>query len=111
MYVYIVTLKIREGSFTKGFPVTLLICPEGLPPELEINSQLPPAPHIPKQYGLWQACYLGSDLSARLEPKKVFISNYSYAENCDRADSSTRRHDEQVLQASAVSGVFFLHLR
>ena len=87
MSVYIVTLKIREGSFTKGFPVTLLICPEGLPPELEINSQLPPAPDIPKQYSLWQASYLGLILSTRLEANKAFISNYSYTENCDRASS------------------------
>ena len=101
MYVYIVTLKIREGSFTKGFPVTLLICPEGLPPELEINSELPPAPHIPKQYGLWQACYLGSDLSARLEPKEVFISNYSYAENCDRVSCQLLKSLNNWLDADA----------
>ncbi|MDJ0576995.1 MAG: CHASE2 domain-containing protein [Xenococcaceae cyanobacterium MO_234.B1] len=101
MYVYIVTLKIREGSFTKGFPVTLLICPEGLPPELEINSQLPPAPDIPKQYGLWQASYLGSDLSARLEPKEVFISNYSYAENCDRVSGQLLKSLNDWLDADA----------
>ena len=101
MYVYIVTLKIREGSFTKGFPVTLLICPEGLPPELEINSELPPAPDIPKEYGLWQASYLGLDLSARLEPKKVFISNYAYAENCNRASSQLLKSLNDWLDADA----------
>ena len=87
MSTYIVILKIREGSFARGFPVTLLICQEGLPPELEINSQLPPAPDIPKQYSLWQARYLDLGLSSRLEANKAFIANYSYSENCDRAAS------------------------
>ena len=84
MSIYIVTLKIREGSFTKGFPVTLLIAQEGLPTELEINSELPPAPDIPQKYNLWQNSYLGLALCNRLEAKKAFVSNYSYADNCDR---------------------------
>lgn len=83
--VYIVTLKISKGNFATGFPVTLLIGKESLPPELEINSELPPAPDIPKQYSLWQASYLDLGLSNRLEAKKAFVSNYSYTENCDRA--------------------------
>ena len=87
MFVYIVSLKIREGSFNTGFPVTLTISKEGLPPELEINSQLPPAAHIPQQYSLWQACYLGLESGLRLEANKVFIINYSYTENCDHASS------------------------
>ena len=85
MSVYIVSLKIREGSFKVGFPVTLQISKESLPPELEITSQLPPAPHISQQYKLWQTAYLGLGLSARLESNKAFISNYSRSENCDRA--------------------------
>ncbi len=87
MSVYLVGLKIREGSFTTGFPVTLTISQEGLPPELEINSQLPPASHIPQQYSLWQASYLGFGVSTRLEANKAFIANYSYVDNCDRASS------------------------
>ncbi|VEP12547.1 conserved membrane hypothetical protein [Hyella patelloides LEGE 07179] len=83
--MYIVTLKISKGSFTKGFPVILLISQAGFSPELEINAELPPAPHIPQQYNLWQTSYLNLDISTRLEAKKVFVSNYSYAENCDRA--------------------------
>jgi CHASE2 domain-containing sensor protein len=82
--MYLVTLKIGEGSFSQGFPVTLLINRENLPPELEINARLPPAPDIPEQYHLWQASYLGLEISPRLEAKKVFISNYSYLESCDR---------------------------
>jgi hypothetical protein len=84
MSVYIVSLKIREGSFNTGFPLTLQISPAGLPTELEISSQLPAAPHIPQQYSLWQKAYLGLDLTTRLESNKAFISNYSRSENCDR---------------------------
>ena len=82
--MYVVTLKIREGDFTKGFLVTLLIGREGLPPELEINAPLPPAPDLPQLYNLWQASYLGLDLSYRLEAKKAFVSNYSHVESCER---------------------------
>jgi CHASE2 domain-containing sensor protein len=85
MSVYIVSLKITEGSFEAGFAVTLQINQEGLPIELEISSQLPAAPHIPAQYDLWQTTYLGLGLSARLESNKAFISNYSHGEYCDRA--------------------------
>ncbi|NJK57352.1 MAG: CHASE2 domain-containing protein [Pleurocapsa sp. SU_5_0] len=85
MSVYIVALKITEGSFATGFTVTLQISQAGLPIELEISSQLPAAPHIPQQYDLWQTTYLGLGLSARLESKGAFISNYSHGEYCDRA--------------------------
>ncbi|MGB5712894.1 MAG: hypothetical protein WBM44_18545, partial [Waterburya sp.] len=85
MSVYIVSLKIREGSFDTGFSVTLEISQEGLPTELETSSQLPAAPHIPQQYNLWQTAYLGLSLSARLESNKAFISNYSRSEDCDHA--------------------------
>ena len=82
--MYIATLKIREGDFERGFLVTLLINKEGFPPELEINAELPAAPHIVQLYNLWQASYLGLNISKRLEAKKAFVSNYSYTEDCDR---------------------------
>ena len=85
MSVYIVSLKIAEGSFDVGFSVTLQISQEGLPAELEISSQLPAAPQIPHQYSLWQTAYLGLKRVARLESNKAFITNYSRSENCDRA--------------------------
>jgi CHASE2 domain-containing sensor protein len=85
MSAYIVFLKITEGSFATGFAVTLQISQSGLPIELEISSQLPAAPHIPQQYDLWQKTYLSLGLSARLESKRAFISNYSHGEYCDRA--------------------------
>ena len=85
MSVYIISLKIGEGSFDTGFHVTLQIAKEGLPTELEISAELPAAPHIPQQYNHWQTDYLGLNKATRLESNKVFISNYSHSENCDRA--------------------------
>ena len=105
MFVYIVTLKIRDGSFAAGFSVTLLISKEGLPAELEINSQLPPAPDIPQKYRLWQASYLGLGLTARLEPIKVF-SNSSYSEECDRASRQLLKSINDWLNADC-----FRHLK
>ena len=85
MAVYIVCLKVSEGSFDTGFSVTLQIGQESLPTELALSSQLPAAPNIPQQYSLWQKTYLGLGLTTRLESNKAFVSNYSYSENCDRA--------------------------
>ena len=84
MSIYIASLKIREGSFEVGFPVTLQIGQEGLPPELEINANLPPSPELPQHYQSWQSSYLGLGLPNRLEAKKAFVSNYSHVEECDR---------------------------
>ena len=81
--MYVVTLKF-SGDFDRGFLVTLLINRESFAPELEINAELPPAPQITQQYSLWRAAYLGSNFPNRLEAKQVFISNYSYIEDCDR---------------------------
>ena len=87
MSVYIVSLKIREGSFETGFSVTLQIGQENLPAELEVSGRLPAAPHIVQQYNLWQSAYLGLSLTTRLESNKAFISNYSRSENCTIAAS------------------------
>ena len=85
MSIYIASLRIREGSFAQGFPVNLQIAPEGLPPELEFNAELPPIPELPKHYQAWQTSYLGLGLTNRLEAKKAFVSNYSYVDECDRS--------------------------
>lgn len=81
--MYIIAIKIG-GDFQEGFRVALSINKENCFPELEINAKLPPAPQIVEQYLLWKKSYLGLNYSKRLEAKKVFISNYSYTENCHR---------------------------
>ena len=85
MAVYLASLKITEGSFAAGFRVNLQISQPGCPSELEFYSQLPPAPHIPLHYNLWQKAYLGLGANSRLESNKAFVSNYSRSDNCDRA--------------------------
>ncbi|BAZ45522.1 hypothetical protein NIES4102_25460 [Chondrocystis sp. NIES-4102] len=101
MSVYVASIKITEGSFAKGFAVTLLISKQGHSTELEISSQLPAAPHIPAQYNLWQTAYLGLNLPARLESNKAFISNYSRSENCDRASYQLLTSFNQWLNADS----------
>lgn len=82
---YLVVLKIGEGSFEQGFPVTLQIGEDGSRPTLEMTGKLPSAAEIPVNYARWQASYRRLGHSLRLEPKAGFISNVSQVENCDRA--------------------------
>jgi hypothetical protein len=53
----LVVIKIGEGSFEEGFPVTLEIGEEGaaFPPSL--NGNLPPEPQLPLFYNQWQSEY------------------------------------------------------
>ncbi len=62
----LVILRIEEGNFTTGFPVSLRIVEEegDLTSEIAISGRLPPAQDIPAQYQNWQANYrnLGKNL-------------------------------------------------
>ena len=62
----LVILRIEEGNFTGGFPVSLRIVEEegDLTSEIAITGRLPPAPDIPSQYKNWQVNYrnLGKNL-------------------------------------------------
>ncbi|NJP19930.1 MAG: CHASE2 domain-containing protein [Hydrococcus sp. CRU_1_1] len=81
----LVILKLGEGNFEKGFPVTLQMGEEGFAPKIELTSQLPPAPQLPNDYRCWQTSYRHLGSPSRLEAKAAFITNVSYIENCDRA--------------------------
>lgn len=50
-------LKISDGDFEQGFPVTLRVGEDGVFPDTEMNGRLPPAPMIPEQYECWQSTY------------------------------------------------------
>ena len=106
MSVYIVTLKIGEGSFDTGFCVTLQIGRENLPTELEVSARLPAAPHILQQYNLWHSAYLGLSSTTRLESNKAFISNYSRSENCALAATKLLTSMNKWLDADS-----FRHLK
>jgi CHASE2 domain-containing sensor protein len=83
--VKLVILKLGEGNFEQGFPITLQMGEEGLAPKIELTSQLPPAPQLPNDYRCWQTSYRHLGSPSRLEAKAAFITNVSYIENCDRA--------------------------
>ncbi len=46
----LVVLKLGDGSFEQGFPVTLQMGEDERPPCLEIIGKLPPIPEIPQSY-------------------------------------------------------------
>ncbi|OUL24583.1 sensor protein Chase2 [Nostoc sp. RF31YmG] len=61
----LVILKIGEGSFEQGFPVTLQIGDENARPVVEITGELPPNPEIPRDYHRWQSTYRNLKLPSR----------------------------------------------
>lgn len=81
----LVVLKLGDGSFEQGFPVTLQIGNDGDRPSLEITGKLPPALEIPQYYSKWQTTYRGLGARYRLEAKAGFVTNISKIENCSNA--------------------------
>ncbi|MEG4271984.1 MULTISPECIES: CHAT domain-containing protein [unclassified Microcoleus] len=55
--VKVVVLKIGNGDFERGFPVSLQIGEDGFHPFTEPRGQLPPAPDIVTHYTCWQSSY------------------------------------------------------
>lgn len=55
--VKVVVLKIGNGDFERGFPVSLQIGEDGFHPFTEPRGQLPPAPDIVTHYTCWQSTY------------------------------------------------------
>jgi len=53
----LVVIKIGEGSFELGFPVTLYIGDEGDRFHTSFDGKLPPEPQLPLLYGEWQSEY------------------------------------------------------
>ncbi|MBD0266615.1 MAG: CHAT domain-containing protein, partial [Tolypothrix sp. Co-bin9] len=81
----LVVLKLGEGSFEQGFPVTLQIGEEGKHPSLEITGKLPSTPEIPQFYTGWATSYRCLGLRSRLEASKAQVTNVSKLENCYNA--------------------------
>jgi CHASE2 domain-containing sensor protein len=61
----LVILKIGEGSFEQGFPVTIQIGDENARPVVEITGKLPANPEIPRNYHRWQSIYRHLKLPSR----------------------------------------------
>lgn len=84
----LVILKLGEGSFEQGFPVTLQIGEEGTRPAIETTGKLPPAPDLPLCYRNWQSSYRQLGLRSRLSAPPVQVTNVSLNQDC----SSTAQH-------------------
>jgi CHASE2 domain-containing sensor protein len=80
----LVVLKLGEGSFDRGFPVTLQIGEDGEQATIETVGKLPPAPELPANYHHWQVSYRRLGLRSRLQAKTGFVANVSKIEDCDR---------------------------
>jgi CHASE2 domain-containing sensor protein len=78
----LIVLKLGEGSFELGFPVTLQIGEEGKQPNAEITGRLPPTPEIPQYYNTWASSYRRLGSRYRLEASTAQITNVSKLENC-----------------------------
>jgi CHASE2 domain-containing sensor protein len=81
----LVVLRIGEGSFAAGFPVTVQIGEEADRPSVEIQGKLPPNLDIAEHYVSWQATYYNLGLRSRLHAPAGQVTNVSVIEDCDNA--------------------------
>ena len=73
----LVLLKIGNGDFSQGFPVTLQISEDGDRPFISIDGQLPPAPDIPSLYSQWQSNYRNLGIKFRIKFEKATKRSFS----------------------------------
>ena len=98
----LVVLRMGEGSFTQGFPVTLQVGQENDRPSTEIVGSLPPNPHIPQYYQGWQTAYLHLGLTTRLDAPAEQLTNIDWQElriNCEQAAHTLHHALDQWLLA------------
>lgn len=81
----LVVLKLGDGSFEQGFPVTLQIGAEGKCASVEITGRLPSIPEIPQCYRSWANTYRRLGLRSRLEASAAQVTNVSRIETCCHA--------------------------
>ena len=81
----LVVLKLGEGDFEQGFPVTLQIGDDGDRPSTEITGKLPATPQLPEIYHRWRLAYLNLGLRSRLEAEAVQVTNVSIIDDCHNA--------------------------
>ena len=86
----LVVLKLGDGSFEQGFPVTLQIGEEERYPSIEIIGKLPPIPEIPQYYHTWSTRYRSLGLRSRLEASTAQVKNYSVREKIEDCCSAAQ---------------------
>jgi CHASE2 domain-containing sensor protein len=95
----LVVLKLGEGRFDQGFPVTLQIGEEGDRPFVEVNGKLPPAPELLQNYSRWQYSYHRLGLRSRLEAPAAQVTNVAFVGDCRDAAQELRNRLNTWLQA------------
>src|SRR5919199_523730 len=86
----LVVLKLEDGSFEQGFPVTLQIGEDERHPSLEIIGKLPPIPEIPQCYHDWAKTYRDLGLRSRLEAAPAQVTNVSTKEKIENCCSAAQ---------------------
>ncbi len=81
----LVILKLGEGNFEQGFPVTLQIGDENARPSLEITGKLPPNPEITHNYHRWQSIYRNLRLPSRVKGLPKQAIQVPTLEQCQQA--------------------------
>lgn len=92
----LVVLKLGDGSFEQGFPVTLEIGEDESRPLLETNGKLPPIPEIPQCYNKWARTYGNLGLRSRLEASAAQVTNVSLPEKIKSCCSAANNLREQL---------------
>jgi CHASE2 domain-containing sensor protein/class 3 adenylate cyclase len=80
-----VILRIGEGSFETGFPVTCQFALEFQPSTTEQIGRLPANPDLLKLYQDWRSQYLQLGNPVRLDPEPDQITNISFIQDCVEA--------------------------
>jgi CHASE2 domain-containing sensor protein len=87
----LVVLKLGEGSFEQGFPVSLQIGNDGDRPAVETSGKLPPNPLLAHRYADWQGMYLNLGLRSRLQAATTQVTNVSLIADCQKAAEEFHR--------------------
>jgi CHASE2 domain-containing sensor protein len=97
----LVVLRMGEGSFETGFPVTVQIGEEADRPSVETQGKLPPNPAITKHYENWQVTYRNLGLRSRLQAPAGQITNVSIIQDCYNAAQQLQHALNTWLQADS----------
>lgn len=81
----LVVLKLGEGDFDRGFPVTLQIGIDGSHPSVETTGRLPPAVEILEHYSRWHSAYCRLGVRLRLSAPEAQVTNVSVLNDCSSA--------------------------
>ncbi len=94
-----VFLRVGEGSFKTGFPVTCQFAPEFQPPTAEHVGRLPANSELIQAYRQWRSHYLQLGSPTRLEPQPDPITHSSLTEQCLEAAQALNRCFNQWLDS------------